>query len=414
MSSSSTKSLLKKGERLVAPAFECLIKLAAPSWVSSFSGSNFSREFVVENDDGNNDNDVSFLTIINEDSHGTVANTLRIFLEEETYCCSYFLPRVCDQALRSLTGCKNREIAVELFYGNGYKTLIMRKDNKRNRPSSKSSGKNKVDVVKSLEIYLSMGDEVDKYYMNQEADRTANKKNNKFLPSPAILSPSTDLYSHLRNKMAEKMADGEIHNNNAGDKTHPPVIVLYLWTNFSKQNNLFTHPIIPSRESFIELSVPISSSTSTHTNCWRYATYDGNRIQHPNQWLSSSTRQKTGKMASTSSGVVKKKEIAKKNNVKIGLHCTKIAKKRKRLAGFANLKQSRNIKKKKSSFSKNDMQQNNKVYSTKKKSDKKPTITSATNSLESPKNSSSDNSKKRPKSAFFQQQLNDEETFEND
>lgn len=220
----------------VASHFQCVIKLAP-----------FAKS--TKKEDYHLNSETAFRITIDptEGSKLTVASALRLFLEES--CCSCFLPRVCNRALKG----ENGDTAVELNYGDGYKTFV------------KSQNASAVKSVKQIGIFLHMGE------LEKESTQ-----------SQVIVSPTDYLFNHVESKMREK---GKLDDDTP--------LVLSIFTGCL----LFHSPKHPSREGSIELYVP-PSELGYYTN----GLFDGERKPYPTQLIESSTKK------STKEAIVEKKD----------------------------------------------------------------------------------------------------------
>jgi len=171
--------------------------------------------------------DMVFVSIVEKNSHGSVSNALRVILEG--VCGNCFLPKVCNRAFEENTV---TTMAVELSYGNGYKTFV-----KRREPIPRST--------KRIGVFLCIG--------NNTNDTTTNL---------AAMTPTDDLYSYLSNEYRTRKNDD-----------NPPTLYI------STGRPIFIHPKESSRESSIELQFPAVRKCGF----WTDATYDGNRNDDPNQ-----------------------------------------------------------------------------------------------------------------------------------
>jgi hypothetical protein len=164
---------------------------------------------------------VTFQISVDKDSYGSVANSLRVLLEDSHSSC--YLPYICNRVLEEST---MSHVAIELIYGNGYRTFIKRKDG----PELKS--------YKQIPVNLCIG--------AGAADEEVHK-----LP---ILMPDDDLYTHLANSLEPEL--------------NPTI---YIRTG----GPLFSYPIRTDHQTCITLNVP------NKRGYWAGGVYEGTRGKYP-------------------------------------------------------------------------------------------------------------------------------------
>lgn len=146
-------------------------------------------------------------------SHGSVANAARLILEEK--CGNLFLPFVCNRMLTETR--KTADTAIELVYGDGYKTVIQRDREKK--------VKSNVHPSKRIFVHLRIGE--------MGTDRSVS--------SLAVLPPENDLFEHLA-----------AHAKENDERSDDVSSVLWLCTG----DPLFRYIRNPNRESILGISVP--------------------------------------------------------------------------------------------------------------------------------------------------------------
>lgn len=164
---------------------------------------------------------VKFQIAVEPMEYGSVSNALRIMCEDS--CSNCFLPYIVNRVLEETT---IGTVAVELVYGNGFKTYIRRKDGLE------------VKSFKQLAVNLSIG--------------SPNAKNIEDMP---ILMPEDDLYFHVAS-----------YATATGMKP-----TLYIRTG----GPLFLYPADKSNATSIQLQVP------TKRGYWSGATFEGSRESYP-------------------------------------------------------------------------------------------------------------------------------------
>jgi hypothetical protein len=167
--------------------------------------------------------DIRFQVVITEGVYGTAAHAARRFVEESPS--NIFLAPILNRELEDSTV---GTAAVELIYGDGYRTFVVRKDG----PEPKS--------CRPVGIHLSIG---------HEDDEDPSK-----LP---IIMPDDDFWHHVMNMYDPYNGKG--------------IPTVYVRTS----DILFLHPVKPEHQSSIALAVP------SKRGFWTGLAFDGKRAKYP-------------------------------------------------------------------------------------------------------------------------------------
>mmetsp|Transcript_11308 Transcript_11308/g.16612 ORF Transcript_11308/g.16612 Transcript_11308/m.16612 type:complete len:660 (+) Transcript_11308:232-2211(+) len=176
---------------------------------------------------------------VNKSSHGSVANAARAILEESFG--NLFLPYVCNRVLEATSPTSG--LAIELLYGNGYKTIVQR-DRKDDDTST-------VKPLKRIFVHLRIS-----------GIRTTEKERN--VSSMEVLPPGEDLYEHVA-------LHSERKDNNIGSDGVSSI----LWV--CTGDPLFYYPRKTENESLIGISVPSNAG-----GYWTRGFCDPKNRQNPN------------------------------------------------------------------------------------------------------------------------------------
>jgi hypothetical protein len=168
---------------------------------------------------------VKFQIVIGKGTYGSTAEAARKLVETLHSNC-YLVPIVN----RKLENTTTASVAVELVYGDGYRTLIKRRDG------------NEIKSYKQIGVHLSLG--------TGDADES--------IGSLPILMPTDNLWQHTMNFSDLCTSSGVVPT-------------LYVHTS----DTLFLYPVKPENMSCISLDVP------TKRGCWTGAVCDGAREAYP-------------------------------------------------------------------------------------------------------------------------------------
>ncbi len=170
-------------------------------------------------------NDIRFQVVITEGVYGTAAHAARRLVEESPS--NIFLAPILNRELEDSTV---GTAAVELIYGDGYRTFVVRKDG----PEPKS--------CRPVGVHLSIG-------YDDEEDPSK-------LP---IIMPDDDFWHHVMNMYDPYNGKG--------------IPTVYIRTS----DILFLHPVKPEHQSSIALTVP------SKRGFWTGLAFDGKRAKYPEE-----------------------------------------------------------------------------------------------------------------------------------
>lgn len=169
--------------------------------------------------------DVKFQIVIGKGTYGSTAEAARKLVE--TLHSNIYLVPIVNRKLETTS---TANVAVELVYGDGYRTLIKRRDG------------NEIKAYKRIGVHLSLG--------TGDADES--------IGSLPILMPTDNLWQHTMNFSDLCSSNGVIPT-------------LYVHTS----DTLFLYPVKPENTSCISLDVP------TKRGYWTGAVCDGAREAYP-------------------------------------------------------------------------------------------------------------------------------------